>query len=234
MNSIFEYLRERPYPGRGILAGVSADGTRIVGAYFIMGRSENSRNRVFEKTEDGIRTAAFDPSKMVDPSLIIYHPVRQLSDGTLVVTNGDQTDTIANGLKQGGSAYEALHARTFEPDGPNWTPRISLVLKRDGAMQFSILKSDNGDEHCACRCFYDFDTPIPGTARFVSTYEGFGDPLPSFGGEPVVVETPEGELSAISANIWGALNQDNRVSLFVFSIDKATAAVASIITNKYE
>ena len=234
MQSIADYLSNRPYPGRGILAGVSADGKRIVGAYFIMGRSENSRNRIFEATSDGIRTAAFDPSKMTDPSLIIYHPVRQLSDATLVVTNGDQTDTIAEGLAEGASVYDALHTRTFEPDEPNWTPRVSLVVSPNGSLSFSILKSDDGDSSSACRFFYDYETPLPGASRFISTYEGFKDPLPTFSGEPVKVNMPEGSPEEIAREVWNALDEDNRVSLYAFCVDRATGDLSSYIINKYE
>ena len=191
--NLFQLLRENPYPGRGILMGRTANG-KAVAAYFIMGRSENSRNRVFESTEDGIRTKAFDESKMTDPSLIIYHPVRLLPNGLLVVTNGDQTDTIAEHVAQGHCYRHALTQRKFEPDGPNWTPRISGVMKPDGSYNLSILKSLDGDPACCCRYFFEYDSPIPGVGHFIHTYQSDGDPLPSFQGEPRLVEI--GALSA--------------------------------------
>ena len=156
-------LRGNSYPGRGILLGRSADGKKAVIAYFIMGRSENSRNRVFEETEDGIRTRAFDESKMTDPSLIIYHPVRVLESGLTIVTNGDQTDTIRDMMAEGRCYRHALNTRTFEPDGPNWTPRISGVVKPGGSYNLSILKSLDGDESCCCRYFFEYDAPKAGT-----------------------------------------------------------------------
>ena len=220
MTDLFAYLEERAYPGRGILLGHTPSG-KAVCAYFIMGRSENSRNRVFEKTEDGIRTRAFDESKMTDPSLIIYHPVRRVAQGegeTLIVTNGDQTDTIRDFLLDGKSWTEALNSRTFEPDGPNWTPRVSGMAWPGGASMLSILKAQGGDPGCCERFFYTWDAPLPGVGHFISTYEGFGSPLPSFYGEPVTARVPELDARELANRLWNALNADNRVSLYV-SVD---------------
>ncbi|MBE6996143.1 MAG: inosine monophosphate cyclohydrolase [Ruminococcaceae bacterium] len=226
-------LETNAYPGRGIVLGRSADGKYAVAAYFIMGRSENSRNRVFTVTEDGIRTEAYDPSKMVDPSLIIYHPVRQVGD-KLVVTNGDQTDTVRDFLVAGKTAVEALHTREFEPDGPNYTPRISGVLEQDGSFQLSILKSADGDPVCSHRFFYDYSNPLPGEGRFIHTYMGDGNPLPSFEGEPerVILDAPSAQ--ALADQMWNALNADNKVSLFVRYIDLETGAKQEVIKNKFE
>ena len=188
MTDLFAYLRERPYPGRGILVGALPDGTAAC-AYFIMGRSENSRNRIFEPTGDGIRTRAFDESRMTDPSLIIYHPVRATESG-LVITNGDQTDTAALGLTQGKTFAGALRTRTFEPDGPNWTPRISALVKPDGTYALSILKCTDGQGARCGRYFFEYEAQ-PGVGHFISTYEGFGSPLPSFRGEPVQAALPQ-------------------------------------------
>lgn len=224
MTDIFAYLRERSYPGRGILLGVMPDGTDAC-AYFIMGRSENSRNRVFEKTDDGIRTRAFDESKMVDPSLIIYHPVRQVGDA-FVVTNGDQTDTIRDFLKKGETVEAALRTRGFEPDGPNWTPRISGVVRQDG-YQLSILKSGDAEGSICSRFFYNFARK-PGVGHFISTYEGFGTPLPSFRTEPVTAALPQLKAEELASLLWDALNTDNKVSLYVKVGGK------TVIINKHQ
>lgn len=221
MAEIFDYLRERPYPGRGILVGTAPDGD-AVSAYFIMGRSENSRNRVFEKTEDGIRTRAFDESKMTDPSLIIYHPVRKVDDA-LIVTNGDQTDTIRDYLLCGCSAYDALCTRAFEPDEPNFTPRVSAIRFEGGRYQISILRTRDGT---SCdRAFFDY-APIPGEGYFISTYEGFGSPLPSFSGAPVSCEIPDLSAEELAEKLWAALSVYNRVSLWV------SAKGETVIINK--
>ena len=182
-------LRANPYPGRGIVLGSSPDGNKSVIAYFIMGRSENSRNRVFVETPDGIRTQAFDPSKMTDPSLIIYAPVRVFGTDT-IVTNGDQTDTIREGLAAGKSFAEALATRTFEPDEPNYTPRISGLVQKNGAYTLSILKSADGDPTSCRRYFFDYEAPLAGQGHFIHTYMGDGTPLPSFQGEPEQVSIP--------------------------------------------
>ena len=221
MTDPFEYLLARPYPGRGIMLGTTPSG-KAAAAYFIMGRSENSRNRVFERTEDGIRTRAYDEAKMTDPSLIIYHPVRRTERG-LIVTNGDQTDTI----RDGHGFVAALRTRTFEPDAPNWTPRISGLLGGDGSYKLSILRAADPEGQRCIRCFYEYE-PAPGEGRFISTYEGFGSPLPSFSGEPVAVEVPELGAVELARRIWGALNEANRVSLYT-CVDGVEA-----IINKYE
>ena len=234
MLDLNEYLCKNPYPGRGILLGRSADNRNAVIAYFIMGRSENSRNRIFEYTEDGIRTRAFDESKMTDPSLIIYHPVRLLPNGLLVVTNGDQTDTIAEHIAQGHCYRHALNTRKFEPDGPNWTPRISGVMKPDGSYNLSILKSQDGDPDCCCRYFFEYDNPVPGVGHFIHTYQSDGDPLPSFQGEPRAVELGAlTESHELAEPLWDSLNEDNKVSLYVRLIDLAGGGPDSYIINKH-
>ena len=225
-------LQSNPYPGRGIVLGKSGHGGHAIAVYFIMGRSENSRNRVFVPTEDGIRTQAHDPARMTDPSLIIYHPVRA-AGRDLIVTNGDQTDTIRDFLLEGRTFSEALMTRTFEPDGPNWTPRISGLLRPDGSFQLSILKSAEGDPACCCRYFYHYDAPLAGEGRFLHTYLGDGNPLPSFEGEPERValdaETPE----ALADQVWGALNPENKVSLFVRFVDLKDGSRRDVIRNRH-
>ena len=233
MYDLFSYLSGNPYPGRGILLGCSADGRRAVIAYFIMGRSENSRNRVFEITEDGIRTKAFDESRMTDPSLIIYHPVRVV-DGTTIVTNGDQTDTVADAFRSGGSWVRALRTREFEPDGPNYTPRISGVVRPDGSYRLAILKSADGNPACCRRFFYEYDAPIAGQGHFISTYQTDGDPLPSFEGEPRTVELGDETAAALADRLWNSLNADNKVSLFVRTIDLTTGQTDTAIKNKHQ
>ncbi len=194
MSEFLDFLKNNSYPGRGIVVGKDCV------YYFIMGRSENSRNRIFKQTEDGIRTEAFDPSKMKDPSLIIYHPVRR-ADGKLIVTNGDQTDTIW----QMKDFRKALMTREYEPDGPNFTPRISAIINEDGSFEISILKHLNG--HCL-REFFCYEDCPQGKGYFISTYQGDGSPLPSFAGEPMEVDMPGAE------ELWDALNADNKVSLY--------------------
>ena len=229
---ITQLLKGNPYPGRGIVLGRSADNKYAVAAYFIMGRSENSRNRVFTATEDGIRTEAHDPSKMTDPSLIIYHPVRQVGD-SLVVTNGDQTDTVRDGLLAGKTFSYALHTREFEPDGPNYTPRISGLISPDGSFKLSILKSADGDPGCCLRYFYTYDRPLAGEGRFIHTYMGDGNPLPSFEGEPerVTLDAPSAE--ALAEQLWESLNEDNKVSLFVRYTDLESGTYTQVIKNKF-
>ena len=228
-----QLLQSNPYPGRGIMLGRSADDTKAVIAYFIMGRSENSRNRVFVETPDGIRTQAFDPSKMTDPSLIIYNPVRVFGAST-IVTNGDQTDTIREGLAAGKTFSQALHTRTFEPDEPNYTPRISGLVKKDGDYVLSILKSADGDPASCRRYFYAYEKPLAGQGHFIHTYMGDGNPLPSFEGEPeqiaITSETPE-EFAQL---IWNSLNEENKVSLFVRYIDIMTGNWETVILNKHQ
>lgn len=222
-------LRGNPYPGRGIVLGSSPDGEKSVIAYFIMGRSENSRNRVFVETPDGIRTQAFDPSKMTDPSLIIYAPVRVFGTST-IVTNGDQTDTIRDFLEKGLPFEQALRTREFEPDGPNWTPRISGLLSPDGSYKLSILKAaDEAGTGCLRQTF---EYPgQPGLGHFIHTYKCDGNPIPSYEGEPTPVSI-EGDIDTFTTSLWENLNQDNKVSLFVRTIDLATGATDTRIVNK--
>lgn len=231
IQSIEALLGANRYPGRGILLGRSADNACAVIAYFIMGRSENSRNRIFVPTEDGIRTQARDPEKMTDPSLIIYHPIREL-EGKTIVTNGDQTDTIRDAFLAGHCYRHALLQRTFEPDGPNWTPRISGVLKPDFTYNLSILKSMYGDDACCCRYFFEYDAAKAGLGHLIHTYQSDGDPLPSFEGEPrpVVLDAPD--ASALAARIWDALDPGNKVALFVRYIDRATGRKTDVIRNR--
>ncbi|USF25679.1 hypothetical protein N510_000591 [Firmicutes bacterium ASF500] len=233
MIDLTKYLSEHPYPGRGIVLGRTADNKKAAVAYFIMGRSENSRNRVFEATEDGIRTKAFDESKMTDPSLIIYHPVRLLPNGLLVVTNGDQTDTIADHIAQGHCYRHALNTRKFEPDGPNWTPRISGVMKPDGTYNLSILKSLDGDPSCCCRYFFEYDAPSAGAGHFIHTYQENLDPLPSFEGEPRRVAIDAKDARSWAEQLWSSLNEENKVSLYVQLFDLESRQRDICIINKH-
>ena len=232
MIDLNKYLSENPYPGRGILMGRTVNNRAAV-AYFIMGRSGNSRNRIFEYTEDGIRTKAFDESKMTDPSLIIYHPVRLLPNGLLVVTNGDQTDTIRDHIAQGHCYRHALNTREFEPDGPNYTPRISGVVKPDGGYNLSILKSLDGDPSCCCRYFFEYDRPKAGTGHFIHTYQENRDPLPSFEGEPRRAAVTAPDAKTLANELWANLNEENKVSLFVRYVDLATKQQETVILNKH-
>ena len=227
-----DYLSSLAYPGRGIMLGRSADNKSAVIAYFIMGRSENSRNRIFETTEDGIRTRAFDESKMTDPSLIIYHPVRKVGDIT-VVTNGDQTDTVRDGLEAGKSYIEALRTRQFEPDPDNYTPRISGLFHKDGSFCRSILKSADGDPSGNHRYFYEYDAPAAGEGRIIHTYQENLNPLPSFEGEPRRVTVTAENADDLAKELWENLNEDNKVSLYVEYIDLASGASESVIINKH-
>ena len=228
-----QYLTQHTYPGRGIVLGRTPDNDKVAVAYFIMGRSENSRNRIFEETEDGIRTRAFDESKMTDPSLIIYHPVRILENGMTVVTNGDQTDTIRDHIQQGHCYRHALNTRAFEPDGPNFTPRISGVVKPDGTYNLSILKSLDGDPDCCCRYFFEYDHAAPGVGHFIHTYQEDVNPLPSFEGEPRRVAIPQLSAQEWAKKLWASLNEDNKVSLYVSMIDVRTGSRDSVIINKH-
>ena len=231
--ALAEELGATSYPGRGIVLGKSEDERCLYIAYFIMGRSENSRNRIFEYEGRGIRTRAFDESKMVDPSLIIYAPVRVYGD-VQIVTNGDQTDTIYDALAQGKTFEEALRTRTFEPDAPNYTPRISgLVEPKNNRYRLSILKSADGDPASTRRYFFDYDAPRAGEGHFIHTYQQDGDPLPSFEGEPVPI-TIGGDLPTFSQMVWESLNADNKVSLFTRSISLETGEVSSLLFNKHE
>ena len=229
MLSITEALGGNTYPGRGILIGKAEDGNSTYVVYFIMGRSENSRNRIFSKTEDGIRTEAFDPSKMSDPSLIIYHPVRSY-EGEVIATNGDQTDTIRDALAEGECFRHALMTREFEPDEPNYTPRISGIVHKDGSIALSILKSADGDPSCCCRYFYEYDDPKAGVGYLIHTYEGDGSPLPSFKGEPTVVSVC-GSIKEYTEAVWENLNDDNKVSIYGAKIG-ADGTVEDLIINK--
>lgn len=231
---LYSRLKSNSYPGRGILLGRSASGEEAVIAYFIMGRSVNSRNRVFEVTPDGIRTRAYDESKLTDPSLIIYHPVRVLENGLLIVTNGDQTDTIRDYILEGKCYRHALLSRTFEPDAPNFTPRISGLVKPDGSYNLSILKSLDGDEGCCCRYFYEYDAPKAGVGHLIHTYQGDGDPLPSFEGEPVRVALTAPDAEALAAALWQSLDEQNKVSLFVQYRNLKTGQARTVICNKNE
>ena len=226
-------LRGNPYPGRGIVLGKSADGKNAVIAYFIMGRSENSRNRIFAETEDGIRTQAFDESKMTDPSLIIYHPVRVVGTDT-VVTNGDQTDTVRDGLLAGKVFAQSLKTREFEPDDPNYTPRISGLLHKDGSYALSILKSADGNPASCRRYFFGYENPLAGQGHFIHTYMGDGNPLPSFEGEPEQVAMDCPDARSFADLVWGSLNADNKVSLFVRYINLETGAADTVIINKHQ
>lgn len=227
-----EILSNHPYPGRGIVLGRTADNSKAAIAYFIMGRSENSRNRVFEETEDGIRTKAFDESKMVDPSLIIYHPVRVVN-GATVVTNGDQTDTIQRFLLDGKSYIEALRTRCFEPDPPNYTPRISGLLAPDGSYKLSILKSADGNPGCNLRYFYEYDAPLAGEGRLIHTYQENADPLPSFEGEPRRVALTAPDARTLADQLWASLNEENKVSLYVCYRELSTGETDTVIINKH-
>ena len=228
-----EYLASNEYPGRGIAVAKAPDGRQMFIGYFIMGRSGNSRNRVFEATGDGIRTRAYDESKMVDPSLIIYHPVRQVGEVT-VVTNGDQTDTIRDSLLAGKSYIDALRTRCYEPDGPNYTPRISGVVDQDGSFCLSILKSADGDPACSHRYFYEYDAPLAGEGRFIHTYQENLDPLPSFEGEPRKVAVTAPDAKTLADELWASLNEDNKVSLFVQYVDLASGERDTGIINKHQ
>ena len=224
-------LQQNTYPGRGIVIGRSQDGKNAVIGYFIMGRSENSRNRIFAKEPDGIRTEAFDPAKLVDPSLIIYHPVRVVGD-TTVVTNGDQTDTVADFLKEGKTFEDALRTRTFEPDGPNWTPRISGMVEKNGDYRLSILKSADGDENSTRRYFFEYTAPRAGEGHFIHTYEHDGNPIPSFKGEPKSIELPYACINCFTEALWNSLNEDNKVSLYTCFINLETGECTERIVNK--
>ena len=231
--SLSEELKNNSYPGRGIVIGKSADGKTAVTAYFIMGRSSNSRNRVFVEDGEGIRTQAFDPSKLEDPSLIIYAPVRVLGNKT-IVTNGDQTDTIYAGMDRQQTFEQSLRCREFEPDGPNYTPRISGIMHiENGNYNFamSILKSSDGNPESCSRFTYAYEKPVNGEGRFIHTYMHDGNPLPSFEGEPKLVVIEE-DIDDFTNTLWNSLNDDNKVSLFVRYIDIATGEYETRIVNK--
>lgn len=233
MLNLEQELQANAYPGRGIVIGKSPDGAKAVTAYFIMGRSENSRNRIFAEEGEGIRTQAFDESKLTDPSLIIYAPVRVLGNKT-IVTNGDQTDTVYDGIKEGLTFEQSLRSREFEPDGPNYTPRISGIMQvEDGTFHYamSILKSNNGNPDSCNRYTFTYENPVPGEGHFIHTYMHDGDPLPSFEGEPKLVAV-EDDIDTFTKTLWENLNEDNKVSLFVRYIDIATGTYETRIVNK--
>lgn len=225
-------LKNNSYPGRGIILGKSECGKYAVAAYFIMGRSENSRNRVFVEDGEGIRTQAFDPAKLVDPSLIIYAPVRVLGK-TTIVTNGDQTDTVYDEMSKGKTFEQSLRIRKFEPDEPNFTPRISGIIELEDRFSYSlsILKSAEGDPAACHRFTFSYDCPLDGIGHFIHTYQGDGSPLPSFEGEPEKIRVT-GDIDAFTNKLWTNLNEDNKVSLFVRFIDLETSKADTRIINK--
>ncbi len=230
---IYAELQNNPYPGRGIVIGKSEDGKKAVTAYFIMGRSENSRNRVFVEDGQGIRTQAFDPSKLTDPHLIIYAPVRVLGNKT-IVTNGDQTDTIYDLMNNQQTFEQSLRTREFEDDAPNYTPRISGIMKvENGEYNYalSILKSANGNPDSCNRFTFSYNTPLNGEGHFIHTYMGDGNPLPSFEGEPELVSIPN-DMEEFASKLWENLNEENKVSLFVRYVDIETGDYTSKIINK--
>ena len=236
--NLYEYLGGNEYPGRGVCIGKTPGGSKSVVAYFIMGRSVNSRNRVFDAIDGGIRTMAADPSKMTDPHLIIYTPVLTYHH-TTVVTNGDQTDTIRDFMARNefpGFNFEAaLKTRTFEDDKPNWTPRISGVVDMStGGYKLSILKSDDGDDRSVQRFTFDYAQPLAGEGHLISTYKCNGTPIPSFAGEPLHVAMDEEDPNEYAGKLWDALNEENKVSLFVRAIDLKSGAYEDVIINKYK
>ena len=229
IGSMAEKLANNTYPGRGIVLGQTPDGKKAVAAYFIMGRSVNSRNRVFIEEPDGIRTEAHDPSLLADPSLIIYHPVRELGRG-LIVTNGDQTDTIRDYLEKGQTFETALRTRGFEPDGPNWAPRISGLLSPDGSYKMSILKSADPEGSACVRNYFSYP-PIAGLGHFIHTYVCDGNPIPTFQGEPERVAISN-DIDEFTKELWENLNEDNKISLFVRFTNVETGAYEQRILNK--
>ena len=231
--SLEQELKGNTYPGRGIVIGKTPDGTKAGSAYFIMGRSENSRNRVFVEDGEGIRTQAFDPAKLQDPSLIIYAPVRVLGNKT-IVTNGDQTDTIYQGMDKQLTFEQSLRSREFEPDGPNYTPRISGIMHiENGKFNYamSILKSNHGDPASCCRYTFAYENPLAGEGHFIHTYKSDGNPLPSFEGEPKPAGMMD-EIDAFTKLLWESLNEENKVSLFVRYIEIASGRYETRIVNK--
>ncbi len=235
MKSIAETLKNNSYPGRGIIIGKTPDGKKAATAYFIMGRSENSRNRVFVEDGEGIRTEAYDPSKLEDPSLIIYAPVRVLGNKT-IVTNGDQTDTIFDQMDKQMTFEQSLRCREFEPDGPNYTPRISGIMHIEGGSYnyaMSILKSNNGNPAACNRYTFAFSDPVAGEARFIHTYMNDANPLPSFEGEPELVDILD-DIDEYTKLVWESLNEANKVSLFVRYINIEDGSYETRIVNKHQ
>jgi len=234
MISLEQELKGNSYPGRGIILGRSADGKYAVAAYFIMGRSENSRNRIFVKDGEGIRTQAYDESKCSDPSLIIYAPVRVLGNKT-IVTNGDQTDTIYDAMDHQFTFEQSLRSRKFEPDNPNFTPRISGIIRCEkGSFNYalSILKSAEGNPESCQRFTFSYENPLAGQGHFIHTYVGDGNPLPSFRGEPKLVAIPD-DIDSFTDLLWSNLNADNKISLFVRFINTADGTAETRIINRY-
>ena len=232
---IYEQLKANAYPGRGIIIGKTPDGKNAVTAYFIMGRSVNSRNRVFTETEDGIKTEAADPSKLSDPHLIIYSPVRVLGNKT-IVTNGDQTDTIYELMDKQQTFEQSLRTRVYEDDAPNYAPRISGIMHVDGGKYnyaMNIIKSADGDPDCVERFTYSYTDPLNGIGHFIHTYMGDGSPLPSFEGEPEKITVPD-SIDEFTEGLWNALNEDNKVSLFVRYIDIESGKAVTKVVNKYQ
>ncbi len=233
MISIEKELRENSYPGRGIIIGKSADGAKAATAYFIMGRRVNSRNRIFVEEGEGIRTQAYNPALLTDPSLVIYAPVRVLGNKT-IVTNGDQTDTIYEGMDSQMTFEQSLRSREFEPDGPNYTPRISGIMHiENGSYNYamSILKSNNGSPDSCNRYTFAYENPAAGEGHFIHTYRCDGNPLPSFEGEPKLIGIMD-DMEAFTDMLWSSLNEENKVSLFVRYIDIATGTYETKIVNK--
>lgn len=233
MKSLAAELSSTTYPGRGIVIGKTQDGKHAAIAYFIMGRSENSRNRVFVEDGEGIRTQAYDPDKLEDPSLIIYAPVRVLGNKT-IVTNGDQTDTIYDLMNKQFTFEQALRTREFEPDAPNYTPRISGILHIEGGSYnyaMSIIKSNNGNPDACNRYTFAYENPVNGEGHFIHTYMGDGNPLPSFEGEPTLVEIPD-DMDAFAELVWSNLNEENKVSLFIRYINLEDGSYETKIMNK--
>ena len=234
IHTAYEAVGATTYPGRGIIVGKSADGRRAVMAYFIMGRSVNSRNRVFVQEREGIRTEAFDPSKMVDPSLIIYWPVRVI-DNHVIVTNGDQTDTIYNHVDEGSSFAAALRERTFEPDAPNFTPRVSAMAtfeNGDFSLDMGILRAGDAQGSCCHRVFWEYEKVEAGKGCFLHTYLRDGSPIPSFTGDPETVALGDESAQELARSIWEGLNPDNRVSLWTLTRDLTTGETQSFIINR--
>ncbi len=234
IHTAYEAVGATTYPGRGIIVGKSADGRRAVMAYFIMGRSVNSRNRVFVQEREGIRTEAFDPSKMVDPSLIIYWPVRVI-DNHVIVTNGDQTDTIYNHVDEGSSFAAALRERTFEPDAPNFTPRVSAMAtfeNGDFSLDMGILRAGDAQGSCCHRVFWEYEKVEAGKGCFLHTYLSDGNPIPSFTGDPETVAIDDGDAASIAEGLWNGLNADNRVSLWVCTRELDTGRMVQKIINR--
>ena len=234
INAAYEAVCATTYPGRGIIVGKSADGRRAVMAYFIMGRSVNSRNRVFVKENAGIRTEAFDPSKMVDPSLIIYWPVRVI-DNHVIITNGDQTDDIYHHVDSGSTFAAALRDRTFEPDAPNFTPRVSAMATFEGgafSLDMGILRAGDAEGSCCHRVFWEYEGVEAGKGYFLHTYLSDGNPIPAFTGDPETVAIDDGDVNAVAEGLWNGLNADNRVSLWVCVRDLATGNMEQKIINR--